>query len=197
MKKAFIISGLLLFSLASFAQKSWYVGGIAGYNQSKSDATDNPTMINWSFGPEIGVFFNENWSAGLVLGASGQSTKDDEGDISKKSNFAPNFYGRRWWSAGERLGIFAGLDVSFGSGSTTNYLPTENTVDNSTFGMNVNAGVAYALAQRWTLLMKFAALGYSSEKSGDETTTNFGLVGDGNITSDQFIFVGLYWTFCQ
>jgi hypothetical protein len=71
----------------------------------------------------------------------------------------------------------------------------EITVDNSSFDVNLNAGVAYAMAQRWTLLFKFAGLGYTSSKQGDLTTNDFGFVADGNITNGQFIFIGLYWTF--
>lgn len=182
-------------SLAWSQGGSWYVGGIAGFNQQSDDGTLNPSITNWYFGPEVGTFFNEKWSAGIVVGLNGSNSKNDDGDISKSSTFMPNIYGRRWWSVGEKLSLFAGLDVNFGSGSTTTYEPEEMKVETTSFGTNLNGGVAYALAQRWTLLMKFSALGYTSEKTGDITTSNFGLIADGNITSNQFIFVGLYWTF--
>ena len=202
MKKAVIVFTLSLISMGAFAQGgSWYVGGIVGYNTQSSDQAKNPTTNMWYFGPEIGTFFNANWSAGLVLGLDGMSQKNDDGDIMKRSSFVPNLYGRRWWNVGEKLNLFAGLDASFGSGSTTMYDQNNNgeetKEDFSSFSSNINAGVAYALAQRWTLLLKFAALGYSSETTGDITTTQFGLVADGNITSNQFIFVGLYWTFLE
>lgn len=182
---------------------SWYVGGIAGFSQSSSDENLNPKTTTWEFGPEVGTFFNEKWSAGIVLGLSGSSSKNDDGDLFESSMFMPNIYGRRWWSAGDKLGIFAGLDVNFGSGSTTTFGEEEVKTEMTAFGSNLNVGVAYALAQRWTLLMKFAALGYGSETekgqdgAPDVTDTNFGLVADGNITTDQFIFVGLYWNFIQ
>lgn len=204
MKKYYLITVLSLFSAGLMAQGgSWYVGGIAGYNTNSTNEDKNPTTNMWYFGPEVGTFFNENWSAGLVLGLDGMTQKDDDGVNRERSTFAPNLYGRRWWSAGERLNLFAGLDVSFGSGSTTNYDDNgneESKIETSSFNTNVNAGVAYALANRWTLLLKFSTLGFSSstekqEGQADVTTTNFGLLADGNITSGQFIFVGLYYTF--
>ena len=117
------------------------------------------------------------------------------------SAFAPTLYGRRWWSLGENLNLFAGLDVGFGNGSTTMYGTGPNgedeTMDNSSFGTNVNGGVAYALAPDWTLLFKFAALGYETNTVGDNSTSRFGLAADGNVTSNQFLFIGLYWTFMK
>lgn len=198
MIKTYLTVLLALFGIGAFAQGgSWYVGGVVGFNSSSSDEDLNPTSTNWSFGPEVGTFFNEKWSAGLVLGLDGSNSKNDDGDVSKMSMFKPTVYGRRWWSVGERLGLFAGLDLTFGSGTFTSYTPDEMEVKASSFGTNLNAGVAYGLAERWTLLMKFAGIGYSSEKIGDITTTNFGLIADGNITSNQFIFIGLYWNFIQ
>ena len=193
---------LALCTLGVFGQGgSWYVGGIAGFSTESSDNNNNPVTNMWYFGPEVGTFFNERWSAGLVLGLDGMSQKNDLGDLEKRSAFVPNLYGRRWWSAGERLGIFAGLDASFGMGSTTVYDQDNNGAetkkDMSSLNFNLNAGVAYALAQRWTLLLKFAALGFQSETVGDVKTNTFGLVADGNVTSNQFIFVGLYWNFIQ
>lgn len=185
-----------LVASAAFAQGgSWYVGGVASFNSSSSDADGAPKTTSWSFSPEVGTFFNEKWSAGLALGLSGSNSKNDDGDIYEKSEFGPALYGRRWWKAGDKLSLFTGLDVSFGTGTSTTFEPTEVEVETSSFGLNLNAGAAYALADRWTLLFKFAGLGYTSEKEGDVTRNSFGLLADGNVTGDQFIFVGLYYTF--
>ena len=203
MKKTFLLAVFALCTIGVFGQGgSWYVGGIAGYSSTKVDNIDDPQVM-WYFGPEIGTFFNANWSAGIVLGMDGKMKNiDSDGNVFDQTLIQPNLYGRRWWSVGEKLGLFAGLDASFGTGSrTTTNGNNETTVDMSNFNVNLNAGVAYALAQRWTLLLKFAALGYDSETMSaggqDITTTTFGLVADGNITSNQFIFVGLYWNFIQ
>ncbi len=196
MKKVITLFIALLIGVAAHAQlNTWYVGGIAGFGASSSDAALNPKTNTWAFGPEVGVFLNQNWSVGLVLRVDGSSTKNDDGDVSSTSMFMPNVYARRWWNAGEKLNLFVGLDASFGSGSTTNYVPTETTTDMSSFNTNLNLGVAYALAQRWTLVLKLATLSYNSETVGDVTTTDFGLLVDGNVTTAQFIFVGVYWTF--
>lgn len=205
MKKYYILS-ILCISLSSLLAQggSWYVGGIAGFSTQNSNDNNNESMNSWYFGPEVGTFINEKWSAGLVVGMNGTSRKNDNGDIMSSSTIAPNVYGRRWWSAGEKLSIFTGLDVSVGSGSQSNFdqNQVETKTKTSTFNTNLNAGIAYALADRWTLLLKFAALGFDShtqkmDGQEDINTTTFGLVADGNITSNQFIFVGVYWTFAQ
>ncbi len=198
MKKPLLVTIAAIVVASAHGQGgSWYVGGVASYQNSSNDAGTEFSSTSWSFGPEVGTFFNADWSAGLALGLSGSSSKNEDGDISKSSMFAPTLYGRRWWKAGDRLGIFAGLDLSFGTGATTNFMPQEVEAESSSFGANLNTGVAYALADRWTLLFKFAGLGYTSKKEGDVTTNTFGLLADGNITQNQFIFVGLYYTFIQ
>ncbi len=196
MKKLIILFiGLFLGIAASAQLNTWYVGGIVGFGTSSSDAALNPSTTTWAFGPEVGAFIGDSWSVGLVLGLDGSSTKNDDGDVSKSSMFMPNIYGRNWWNVGEHLNLFTGLDVAFGSGSTTTYIPAESTTEMSKFSTNLNLGIAYALAERWTLLLKVAALDFTSQKVGDITTTNFGFKADGNVTNGQFIFVGVYWTF--
>jgi len=201
MKKISLIALVALTPALGFAQGgSWYVGGIAGFNSTSDNSDKNPEASSWSFGPEVGTFFNAKWSAGIALGLSGDKAKNNDGDISSTSLFQPDLYVRHWCPVGDRFNIFTGLDVSFGSGKTTYYghpdagIPDVET-KTSTFGANLNAGVTYALADRWTLLMKIAALGYSSSKTGDVTTSTFGLLADGNVIDGQFLFVGLYWTF--
>src|SRR5690606_29364646 len=132
---------------------------------------------------EVGVGIGENWSVGLVLGINGSKVKNDDGDISSTFMFMPDIYGRRWWTMGDRLKLFAGLDVTFGSGNTTLYdfpLPGSDTkTDMSAFGVNLNSGIAYSMAERWTLLFKLAGVGYDSSTTGDNTDNTFWLLGDG------------------
>ena len=203
MKKICVIALVALTPAIGLAQGgSWYVGGIAGFNTSSTNTADHPKSSSWSFGPEVGTFFNAKWSAGIALGLSGDKTKNDHGDISSTSLFQPDLYVRHWCPVGDRFNLFAGLDLSFGSGKTTEYGDHELGIPDtesktSTFGANLNLGVTYALADRWTLLMKVATLGYSSSKTGDVTTTSFGLLADGNVLDGQFVYMGLYWTFLQ
>jgi hypothetical protein len=183
MNRASFILGVSLLATSAFGQGgSWYIGGTGSYSSSSSDADLNPTMSSWTFNPEVGTFFNAKWSAGLTLGLGGSTTSNDDGDLSESSQFLPSVYGRRWWSAGDKLGLFAGLDVAFGSGSSSTFTPEEVEVETSSFGVNLNAGVAYAFADRWTFLMKFATLGYRTEEVGEETTNSFGLMADSYAT---------------
>jgi hypothetical protein len=67
-----------------------------------------------------------------------------------------------------------------------------------TFGANLNAGFAYALAPRVTVVGSFGALGFQSEteknKATDvkKTTNSFGL--DASSLGNRFT-VGVYYTF--
>jgi hypothetical protein len=200
MKKLLFIFALTIGYMGAFAQGgSWYVGGLVGFDSKSEDFGKNKSETSWYFSPEVGTFLNDQWSVGLALSLNGSSESNDDGDIMSSSMFAPDLYGRRWWSVGDYLSLFVGLDVAFGSGSTTTYRTGPNnedeTFDKSMFATNVNGGVAFAMAQRWTLLLKFAALGYESTTVDDNSSSRFGLIADGNVTSNQFIFVGLYYTF--
>ena len=186
-----LVPVLLLVATAAFSQGgSAYVGGLVGFNISNTEANGDQTTTSWSFSPEVGTFFNDEWSGGVVLGLSGSKVTNDDGDVSDMFVFSPALYGRRWWVAGDHLSLFAGLDLSFGTGTSTTNGPADVEADLSSFGANLNAGAALAMAERWTLLFKFAALGYASQEAGGVTTSDLGLLVDGNVTTNQFIFIG-------
>ena len=113
----------------------------------------------------------------------------------------PDVYVRRWFNIGEHLNLFVGLDVAVGSGTTTIYGGGPNGDDeeqkSSSFNANLNTGIAYSLSERWALLFKLATLGYTSSTVEGNTSTQFGFLADGNITTGQFIFIGVYYTFWQ
>lgn len=189
MKKIYLVALVTLIPTIGFAQGgSWYVGGIAGYNAS---STNDVKSSSWSFGPEVGTFLNAKWSAGLALGFGGEQSKNDLNNYSSV-RFQPDLYVRHWCPVADRLNLFVGLDLTFGTGKSK-IMGTES--KSTLYGANLNAGLTYALADRWTLLMKFAGLGYTSTKIGGTTTSNFNLLADGNVLDGQFMFIGLYWTF--
>lgn len=209
MKKLITLCVVVLFAFGAKAQlNNWYVGGMVGFRQFNDEmGTGNPNNpINtestaaWWLAPEVGVGIGERFSVGLVLGLSGENVSDDNGDVSSTFTFMPDIYGRRWFPVGEKLNLFVGVDVPFGFGSQTDYNdpddPNDDTEsDVSSFGVNLNSGLGYSLAERWTLLFKFALAGYEQETRGDLTDSSVGLLADGNVTNNPFIFVGLYWTF--
>lgn len=200
MKKLITLCVVVLFAFGAKAQlNNWYVGGIIGFSSNSEDYGNNTKTTSWAFGPEVGVGIGENWSVGLVLGLNGMNVSDDNGDVSSTFMFVPDIYGRRWWTLADRLKLFAGLDLTFGSGNSTQYNVGQQGVDVvtdvSSFGVNLNSGIAYSLADRWTLLFKLAGVGFDSSTRADNTDTTFWLLGDGNVTNGNFLFVGIYWTF--
>lgn len=201
MKKVLALFAMvLLLPQAKGQLNNWYVGGIVGFSSQNQAYADNRKTLSWAVGPEIGVSIGENWSTGLVLGLSGSDIKDDIGGISSSFSFMPDIYGRRWWTVSERFKLFAGLDVIFGVGSRTDYVysqagVSEDVTSISSLGANLNGGVAYSLAERWTLLFKLAGVGFDSSTNGGNTDNTLWLLGDGNVTNSNFLFVGIYWTF--
>lgn len=206
MKKLITLCVVVLFALGAKAQlNNWYVGGIAGFSNTSEDDNVNTKTTSWAFGPEVGVGIGENWSVGLVLGMNGRSVKDDVGDQSSSFMLMPDIYGRRWWTVADRLKLFAGLDVMFGTGSMTNYsypqgVQTEVVTDMSQFGANLNGGIAYSMADRWALLLKLAGVGFNSVDDGGPAENQFWFLADGNVVQpsfQQFLFIGVYYTFLQ
>ena len=147
MKKLFTLCVVVLFAFGAKAQLSnWYVGGIVGFNNTSSNDDVNTKSLSWAFGPEFGASIGENWSAGLVLGLSGSNVKDDDGDVSSAFMLMPDIYVRRWWGIAERLNLFVGVDMIFGTGTTTMYNvgqpPEDQETEMSSFGANLNGELA-------------------------------------------------------
>ncbi|MGV9013479.1 MAG: outer membrane beta-barrel protein [Flavobacteriales bacterium] len=198
MKKASLIALVTLLPAFCSAQGgSWYVGGVAGFSSSSNNQGDNEAYSSWSLAPEVGTYFNARWSAGIALGMSGTHYESDISGSRETTVLQPVLYVRRWCPVGDRFSLFTGLDLSGGVGRST-ITPVgqpHQEVSYNGFGANLNAGVTYALADRWTLMMKFAALGYNYSKNGSVTTNEFRFLADGNVLNSQFVNVGLYYTF--
>lgn len=213
MKKIIIALVLCVAASASWAQKgSWYIGGVAGYASSSDKAPSGFTQTtnSWAFGPEVGTFLKDDIQLGLFLGLSGESQKDDNGDISSNSTMSPTIYGRKFWSVTENFSVFAGLYLAFISQSQKTYpSPTvTNEQTGSGFGARVGIGVAYALSPRFTAVGQYGLLGFSSVSNkqngtdaGSSTSFDFGVntIGYSNFSqgngSGSVFNIGLYYTF--
>lgn len=203
MKKALILISMIAVSSVALAQQgSWYIGGLAGFSSSKSEAAGGgPESVSssWAFSPEIGTFLKDDIQLGVALGITGSKTTYDGDDISKSTNLDPTVYGRKFFKITDNFSTFAGLYLSLISEKTTDYGPTVET-KTSGFGARVGVGVAYALSPRFTALGQYGLLGFQSTKDkvdGDEvskdTSFDFGV----NTTGGSVFNVGIYYTFMQ
>ncbi|WP_169725006.1 outer membrane beta-barrel protein [Algoriphagus terrigena] len=169
MKKIVTIVVLALMATATYAQKgSAYIGGAVAFGGDQ-----------WKVGPEIGTWLKDDIQLGAVLSFGGS---DMEG--TKTTDIAPHLYIRKWWPVGEKFSLYAGLNARYvsskyetgGTSTTTDY-----------FDAFLDAGFAYAVAERWGIVGRVGSLGYIQE--------DFKL--DFNMSPQSLFNVGIYYTFKQ
>ncbi|GAB3576938.1 hypothetical protein GCM10027345_14240 [Hymenobacter daeguensis] len=194
------------------AQKgSFYIGGQAGFNSSTTEVDNGNTSTttrkdnNYSFSPEIGTFLSNQVQLGVGFTFSGskQETPFAQGNSSRTTNrYGGTVYSRYFFGEGN-FRPFLGLNASVLPGdskqestgvagtTTTSY----NTLD---LGANLNAGFAYGLNTRFTVVGSFGTFGFQRSTSKQEnsdyktTTTDFGLNAN---TLGNLFTVGVYYTF--
>ncbi|MFD2721532.1 outer membrane beta-barrel protein [Hymenobacter monticola] len=210
--KHFFTVALLAGAFSAQAQQgSLYIGGQAGFNTSNTETDGSLGTItirkasNYSFSPELGTFLSNQLQLGVGVTVSGSREESPRSFgttlISRTNRFGGTVYGRYFFGEGN-FRPFLGLNVSVLPGNRTE---ESSGVANSTtkyttldLGANLNAGFAYGLNTRWTVVGSFGTLGFqrSTSKLDDidykTTTTDFGL----NVNTLGNLFtVGVYYTF--
>ncbi|MDO7846951.1 outer membrane beta-barrel protein [Hymenobacter sp. M29] len=210
--KHFFTAALVLGALTAQAQQgSLYIGGQVGFNTSNTevDGTGGSSTIrkasNYSFSPEIGTFLTNQLQLGVGVTVSGSRQETpispNSTAISRTNRFGGTVYGRYFFGEGN-FRPFLGLNVSVLPGNSTEESggPFNSTTKYTTLdlGANLNAGFAYGLNTRWTVVGSFGTLGFqrSTSKRDDinykTTTTDFGLNAN---TLGNLFTVGVYYTF--
>lgn len=204
MKKIQLLIAVVLIAASVQAQQgSWYLGGMAGIGSNNNDGTKMEIM-NWNFSPEFGTFLRDDIQLGLALNINGSTTKSDGDETSTGTGFSPVLYARKFWSIGDILSTFAGVNLNYISGSVTNTTYAggvktgDETLDRSGFGASLNIGAAVALNDRFAVLTQYGLLGFSSvgnssDRDGvdDYDVTDWGF----NLNTLGPVFnVGLYYT---
>lgn len=210
MKHFFFPAALVLSALTAHAQKgSIYLGGQAGFN-STSTKLDNGTTTtttskasNWSFSPEIGTFLTNQVQLGVGFTFSGSrlETPAFNNNITAiTKRYGGTVYGRYFFGEGN-FRPFLGLNVSLlpGNSRTERSAFSTTTSRSTTFdvGANLNAGFAYGLNKRLTVLGSFGTFGFQNSVAKEDgtnnktTTTDFGL----NVNTLGNLFtIGVYYT---
>jgi hypothetical protein len=203
MKKALILISMVTLSFVAMAQQgSWYIGGLAGFSSSKSEAAGGgPETVNssWAFSPEIGTFLKDDIQLGIALGIGGSKTEFDGDDESKSSQLNPTLYGRKFFKITDNFSTFAGLYLDLVNEKNTDYDPTIES-KTSGFGARVGIGVAYALSPKFTAVGQYGLLGFQSTKDevdGDEVSKASSFDFGVNSTGGSVFNVGIYYTFKQ
>jgi hypothetical protein len=213
MKHFFFPAALVLSALTAHAQKgSLYIGGQAGFNSTTTTndngntSTTTSKASNWSFSPEVGTFLTNQVQLGVGFTFSGsrQETPSFNNNLIDVTNrYGGTVYGRYFFGEGN-FRPFLGLNVSVlpGDRRRENTSFQSSTIRYSTFdvGANLNAGFAYGLNKRLTVLGSFGTFGFQNsvakqkDSNNKITTTNYGL----NVNTLGNLFtIGVYYTFKQ
>lgn len=181
MKKIILIAAILLGITSSFAQQgSLYIGGVAGFSNQDNNGFKSSS---WNFSPEVGTWFSDDLQAGVFVNLQG--TNDDNDNKTSRTN--PGVYVRKWKSVSDIFSLYAGLNASFITAKTeSGGVETKA----SGFGIFMDAGLALAVADRWGIVGRYAALGY--QKVEDVKAFELGV----NTLGSPFN-IGLYYTFKQ
>lgn len=170
MKKVIIASCLLILAHTGFSQVykgQWLVGGNAAFETGKVGDSDESKFTSFSFSPNVGHFFINNFAGGVRLSVESTKFKEQD-DASSSILFAP-FVRYYFLPAAEKVNIFG--DASYGFGSMKDFGESE--------GFNqfsISAGPAVFLTPNTALEF---ALQYRSAGGdafgGDDRQNNFGL----------------------
>jgi len=213
MKHFFLPAALVLSALTAHAQKgSLYIGGQAGFNNTTTTAdngsisTTTSKLSNWSFSPEVGTFLSNQLQLGVGFTFSGsrQETPANGINLAAITNrYGGTAYSRYFFGEGN-FRPFVGLNVSVLPGNSrtesTGAITSTTRYRTFDFGTNLNAGFAYGLNKRLTVIGSFGTFGFQRSTSKQEnstnktTTTNFGLNAN---TLGNLFTVGVYYTFRQ
>jgi outer membrane protein W len=192
---------------ASAQKSSWYIGGNAGFNSSTSKFSNATTTVDggkttsWQFSPEVGTFITNNIQVGAGFTFAGSKVDDQDtptSTIDRTSNAGVTAYVRNFFGK-ENFRPFVGFNISTLQGRSESKTGSA-TVDgpkNSTFGTNLNAGFAYSLNKRVSVLGSVGVLGFNTTTSkfasgNKSTSTNFGF--DAQTLGNRFN-IGFYYTF--
>lgn len=206
MKKIFMAAAIMGIVTSGMAQKdSWYVGGNVGFSSTKNKYENGSTSIDgtkttsWAFSPEIGTFLTDNWQVGVGFNIGGAKSDPNStgGTVSTTTRYGGTLYTRYFFGSGA-FRPFLGANATVLPGKIKNTVGNTSTeLQSFNFGINGNAGFAYALSKRVTAVGSLGVLGFeqtTNKAKGSDVknkTSTFGL--DANSLGNRFT-IGVYYT---
>ena len=173
MKKLFMMMVATMMAMTMNAQG--YVGGGIGFGTYDNG---NHDVTSFKFLPEVGYSFNDEWSAGVVLGWSGINKGNP-----KTWTFNP--YARYTFVKGKMVSVFADASVGFNHTYNAGH-------DDDELQIGLKPGVAVSLGERLSFVTHFGFIGYDHLKNNTTKAKNdyWGVDVDGNNVT-----FGLYYSF--
>ena len=199
MKKIFLISVLLIFSLTTFSQisKGKNTAGISLYlssaNTKYSTGGNTSKLTYGSIGVYYGHLVSDKLELGLGITDGYQSLKNDDPSVSASNELTSNMisfapYLKCYTKLNEHFYFYLMVAplVGFGTGKSTGTSGVsfnENKNNTSSIGGSVDAGFAYLFSEHWSINANIANLGVTQLTTKDKTTnvktttTNISLSG--------------------
>ena len=211
MKKGFILTALAVTLALTGAQAQtagrMFLGGMASFSSTTGKttttfgtttvSTDAPKVTQGGIMPTFGYFVTDNVVAGVGVGYS-STTSETSGTNSSDTRAQGDFnvmpYVRYANKIGDKLLLWGELNVPISSGTAKRTqvntiggttITTETTSATSGFGVGVQPGLTFFLADNFAIEAKFGRLGYSRNTNTTPAT------GNDNKTVDESSTFGL------
>ncbi len=182
MKKFFMMVALAAATVSASAQI--YVGGGFGFNSAKNRTTDK-TITSFEVMPEVGIQLNDAWAFGLQLGYENRKDAFRAGDSEFEHACKITSYSRLTFARWGIIGLFAQNGMHY------RYASLGDKAEHQ-FGFAIKPGISIDLTDNFTILAKFANLGYTHTK-GDWDGAKANNAFDLNMDADALEFSLQYY----
>ena len=188
MKKLFIT--LAFVAAAFFAQAQLFVGGSAGFTNTKDPLHSNAEKITTiSVLPTVGFMFSDNMGVGVDFGMN--YTKEKAAGDKKTTEYVVCPYFRYVFAEVDNFKFYGDLkaDLKFGKVKEDG----ADDVKTSTFGVGVVPGMSYNLTDNISMVasLNILRLGYTQTKEGDAKQKEFGF----GVNENTPLNIGFVYTF--
>lgn len=187
MKKTILaVVPLLLFSLTAFGQLekgTFLLGGGVGFSSSTSTSeltnfTSESQNSSFTFSPDVGYFFKDNWVVGLSLplqwfdteiNAVYASGQDDIQSESTSSSYGVAPFVRKYFPFSEKMAFYGQVQMGYFHRSTENITSLNNAnntlIESDSFNVVTTLGLSYFPKNWMGINLSISPLSYSNESA--------------------------------
>ncbi len=179
--KKFLMTLVAAAMVAVSANAQVYVGGSVGISSNSAGDDDNSvTNTSYTFVPEVGYNFNEDWAVGAAFGWTG-TTKGGSKSVSV------NPYVRWTCVHSKYINLFFDGGVDY-----THYYDGSNNPSTDRLRLGIKPGIAVNINEHVSFVshIGFAGWNHTSYKDSDYEVDSWGVSASGNN-----ITFGLYYNF--
>jgi hypothetical protein len=181
MKKTLIILALAVTGFANAQKGSYLVAGNVTYNSTKLEAGGSESKASaFSFNPQVGYQFHENWTVGVAAGLMTQKTDNSNDNNQKVTNFTIGPFVRYTKAINETFSFYTDLGIGFTNRKET-YEEPGFIAHNDATGLTTQLTPALSLNVKEGLAINFAigglyynTLDYDGGLKSNQFGINFG-----------------------